>query len=220
MRHFPFEHLVIENFLDDDFYLGLKNNLPLNEQLDTLEKVRGTKGYDQRYVCSLKKNQPIASSEKINTYYVNSLTEELLSNYFANALIAKFPAAAQRAQKKINDEGKGLAIEAYFVNDRSGYALGPHTDTPNKLITGLLYFPDEGAPDSLGTSLYVRKGAQKKQDTGNLHLDKKDFLEVFRVPFKQNTALFFARSSSSFHGVEGPIVHPRKLIIMDIFITK
>lgn len=214
ISNFPFPHLVIKEALNTNFYSQLLNNLPENSILDSLENARGTKGYKDRFVLNLKKDKPLLSNDRTDYSAINQLTEELLNESFANSLLRKFPEAAKRAQN-FQQEGKRLALEAYYVEDHTGYKLPPHTDSKHKLVTGLFYLPESDLLINSGTSLFIPNDLAVDLDS-DLHLDRQKFTEVFRVPFASNTALFFARSDNSFHGVEGPFEYKRNLIIFDI----
>jgi hypothetical protein len=213
---YPFPHIVFDQFVEPNNYRQLLDNLPDDSLLDTLENARGTKGYKNRFVINLKKDRPIESLKEKNFSVLNQLTQELLNERFANALMAKFPEAAQRAGEYAK-QGMRIGVEAYYVEDRTGYVLPPHTDSWHKLVTGLLYLPTAEAPIEAGTSIFVPK-EYAPSITSDAHLERHLFDEVFRVPFSPNKAVFFARNEKSFHGVEGPFDCNRNLIIFDIFV--
>ena len=214
---YPFPHIVFDQFISPDNYRQLSNNLPDDSLLDTLENARGTKGYKDRFVVNLRKDKPIECLKEKNFSVLNQLTQELLNDRFANALMEKFPEAALRAGE-YTKQGMRIGVEAYYVEDRTGYVLPPHTDRWQKLITGLLYLPTSGAPIEAGTSIFV-PNESAPSITSDAHLKRHLFDEVFRVPFSPNKAIFFARNDKSFHGVEGPFDCTRNLIIFDIFLV-
>lgn len=87
--------------------------------------------------------------------------------------------------------------ETLMLRDAPGYTIPPHTDTPAKAVTALIYVG--GTPH--GTSLYTpkKKGFTDKK---GLHHARKQFTGVAQMSGKPNSALIFARTDHSFHGTE------------------
>lgn len=101
-----------------------------------------------------------------------------------------------------------------LIRDRAGYALGPHTDTPSKVLSALFYLAKDESLEAHGTSLYARPGFTC---AGDQHHGFAGFTKVATMPFKPNTLFAFAKSDTSFHGVEpfpGPGV--RDALLLDI----
>ena len=96
-------------------------------------------------------------------------------------------------------EKLGVKADLYklrLVRDPPGYQLGPHTDDPKKVFALVFYLKGEN-----GTSLYVPKEKGFEHD-GLAHLKFSDFERVKEIPFIPNSVGGFARTNSSFHGVE------------------
>lgn len=106
-------------------------------------------------------------------------------------------------------EEDGLTNETLLVRDMPGYEIGPHTDSPKKVITALFYLRGEE-----GTSLYTPKdkGFTCK---GGPHYEFKDFDKVATMPFKPNSMFAFLKSDKSFHGVE-KTQYQREVLLCDI----
>lgn len=107
----------------------------------------------------------------------------------------------------------GTATGSYrsrLVRDPPGYSLGPHTDDPNKVWAFVYYLSGEN-----GTTLFAPKKHGFKHD-GKAHLDFKDFDVVKRCEFKPNSMVGFARTDTSFHGVE-KTKGPRWTILYNCF---
>ncbi len=83
-----------------------------------------------------------------------------------------------------------------LVRDHPGYSLGPHTDDPKKVFAFVFYLKGEN-----GTSLYVPKKPGFEHD-GRAHLSFDDFVKAKEIPFIPNSVGGFARTNTSFHGVE------------------
>ncbi len=93
-----------------------------------------------------------------------------------------------------------VRTDIHLVRDEPGYSLGPHTDAPKKVVTALFYLPRDGSLSHLGTSLYQPK--VPFTDPSNKHHEFGDFTRVATLPYLPNSLFAFARSDSSFHGVE------------------
>ncbi|MGH8910531.1 MAG: hypothetical protein ACRD0K_29565, partial [Egibacteraceae bacterium] len=155
----------------------------------TLEESRGTRGYPERFVAP-----PPA------------MVSWMLHGHLRRMLCAKLG---------IHDEG--LSEDLFLVSDHGGYALGPHTDSPSKVLNVLFYLPADESTMHAGTSLYEPIEAGRTCP-GGPHYPAADFREVKRVPFKPNSALIFAKSDTSFHGVErfvGP--GTRSLLLYSVY---
>ena len=50
-----------------------------------------------------------------------------------------------------------MNIRMELIRDSGGYMLAPHTDSPKKILTLLIYIPNDNDNLNLGTSLYEPK---------------------------------------------------------------
>lgn len=107
---------------------------------------------------------------------------------------------------------RGSSLGAELVYDVPGYQLGPHTDTPERAITGLFYLPADDALAAQGTVLMA---GREHDNEGLAHDFGPGFKDVVTVPFVPNTALFFVRSHLSFHGVHCTTA-PRSSLAFDV----
>lgn len=98
--------------------------------------------------------------------------------------------------------------ETLLIRDLPGYKITPHTDTPSKVVSMLCYLSGED-----GTSLYKPKLEGFTCSTGKHHRAD-GFDKVWTAPFRPNSAFIFARTDSSFHGVE-PTKAARDLLLYD-----
>lgn len=148
------------------------------------------------------------------TYKVLSdrLCVTALSRVFGRDLIAFFG----RAELPI-------ATTMVMVEDRTGYALLPHTDTPFKAVTLLIYLADDGADPSYGTEMYMP--APGVTLTGSYPMrarfQRERFLRVATAPYRPNGGLMFPPSPKTFHGVrevsEGD--RTRRLLQFQLFVN-
>ena len=94
--------------------------------------------------------------------------------------------------------------EFQLVRDFTDYSLGPHTDSPHKVVVLLFYLPRAAEREALGTSLYVPRDPAFRCD-GSRHHPRDRFLRVATLPYRPNSMVAFFKSARSFHGVE-PVV--------------
>lgn len=97
-----------------------------------------------------------------------------------------------------------LASTMLMVEDRTGYALLPHTDVPHKAVTLLIYLAEEGDDPDLGTEIYIP--APGVSLSGGFPMRgrfrRSPFLRVATAAYRPNGALMFPPSARSFHGVK------------------
>lgn len=101
-------------------------------------------------------------------------------------------------------------IEFSLLDD--GAFLVPHTDSKNKILTMMLYVPEQkqcGSGD-YGTAFHdFANGTHKKYENfGNIHFNEKDFPDfhsdsriIFRTPFSKGVLYGFLKNSHSWHSV-------------------
>lgn len=159
----PFPHFVM------DFPVEVE--LPV--RYEPMEKVRGTKGYPERYVAPF--NQTLGIKQ---------------------ALLKKFGLKDQ-----------GFTDEYLLIKDLPGYQIGPHTDSPSRVLSLISYLTD--AED--GTVLY----SSNRKCQGGPHYPAKGFNKVKTVPHKKGTALVFLKTDHSWHGVEKAKAE-RNVLLYDI----
>ena len=90
----------------------------------------------------------------------------------------------------------------------SGYIM-PHTDTPSKLVSLLLYFPDQSWQNSYGgsTEFYRPKRRSHENNWANRSQPFSEMLLLERFNFVPNRLVGFVKSRNSYHGVS-PISCP------------
>jgi len=87
--------------------------------------------------------------------------------------------------------------EILLLRDQPGYKIPPHTDTPGKAVTMLVYLGDARH----GTTLYTPKQSGFTDQKG-LHHKWEQFDEYQTLEGTPNSALIFARTDTSFHGTK------------------
>jgi len=172
----PYGYLYIKNFFPDELYQQLLNALPDDTEYMSLRVARGTDGYPQRFVC--------ASQAKI----WKDLEKTMRGGRIREALCKKFGVF-------------GPKDEVLLIRDHPGYKIGPHTDTPAKVISALIYLPKNDVRRRYGTSIFVPKEEGFVNPEGK-HFGFDGFRKVVTMKYMPNAAFIFAKTDNSFHGVE------------------
>jgi hypothetical protein len=95
----------------------------------------------------------------------------------------------------------GFETDSLIVRDLTNYSIGPHTDSPNRLLSMLFYCPADATHKHLGTSIYVPRDAGFRCK-GGPHYPHQLFDKVTTMEYKPNTLFAFIKNDRSFHGVE------------------
>ena len=192
IRHFPFQYLFYENVFPLDFYNDLIKSLPELPVYDPYSKARpGGNDFSGRFIINLNKNtKNIGSAWKI--------ARELLHNRATQlTLLSKFQEIVDRRVNK----NTTLETDTILIRDRTNYELNPHTDHPQRVVVLIIYLAKSNNSQHLGTSLYVPKNRELTCN-GLWHHPRSEFTRIFTAPYKPNSALAFAKTNNSFHGVE------------------
>jgi hypothetical protein len=216
MREFPFPHLYVRHIFPEDFYAGLRANLPSETHLRTLRSFgRVAEDYpDTRLVLPLMPEH-IARLEPAQRVFWQELASWLRGPAFGQLMIAKFLPYLQDRFKDLRTQH--FADEAMVVRDRTAYSLGPHTDAVSKVLSFLFYLPPDASMAQLGTSLYVPKDPQFTCPGGPHHGFER-FRRMLTMEYLPNTLFAFMKTPRAFHGVE-PITQAnvqRDLLLYDI----
>jgi len=186
----PFKWLFMENVFSIYDYAEIRGNLPNDYR--PIAETRGVNGYAQRFTASP--------------------TDPFWTIFFARLRNGQL----KRQLCKIFgvDNPESLKDECLLVRDLAGYHIGPHTDSPQKVITVLFYLPPNELLIEAGTSIYepLKPGFTCE---GGPHYPAEDFRIVQTMPFKPNSAFAFLKSNNSFHGVE-PCEGTRDVLLYDI----
>jgi hypothetical protein len=215
LREHPYPHFLVHDVFEPGLYRRMIENLlppalmrPIKE-----ERAVGKTYSDDRYVCTLSRDRIGALPPPYGEFW-GELTRWLLDTPFALALFNKF---GPHIHRRFGERKPGFYNEALLVDDRARYVLGPHTDTPSKVITLLFYLPSDDSHEHLGTSIYVPRDASFRCPGGPHHpFDL--FHRVVTMPYRPNTLFAFFKSDNSFHGVE-PVRdqnYRRHLLLYDI----
>jgi hypothetical protein len=199
-----------------DYYRALRDHLPPEDAFKSLTALRRVTGEypDSRLVLPLAPEHLHGLPDSCRAFW-EELAAWLLGGNFGQAILPKFMDALKA---RFGDPARmEFYDEALLVKDGTTYSLGPHTDTPKKVVSFLFYLPADDAMAHLGTSIYVPKDPNLVSD-GTDHFVFDSFLRMITMPFLPNSLFAFVKTGNSFHGVE-PISAPnvkRDLLLYDI----
>jgi FkbM family methyltransferase len=210
----PFPYMVIDNVFPPDYYAEMIRMFPAGNQLTSLNESGRVKpgAYAERSAL-LFDSSGFAQLTPEQAKFWGEVSGWLHSRQFVDFFVRKFNrwiSARLGAQGSVV-RSKG---DTLLVDDATNYAIGPHTDAPHRLVTFLMYLPDDESLSEFGTSLYAPKDPDFRCWQG-LHHPFEKFDRISTVAFKPNRLLVFPKTDLSFHGVE-PVrkagVHRRLLI--------
>jgi hypothetical protein len=196
---FPFPHIYVRDVFPREYYEEIRRRLPPAELLQPITQARNVRGpYDERFVLGLTPEDLARLPEPYRAFWTE-LARWMVGGRFAQLVLGKFaPFIEQRFQGM---SGVQFTDEALLVEDRTRYALGPHTDTPLKVLSMLFYLPADESQSHLGTSIYVPKDPGFVCEGGPHHPFER-FDRMVTMPFLPNSLFAFLKTANSFHGVE------------------
>ena len=215
LREHPFPHILVRDVFEPALYRQMMENLLPPALMRPVKEERpvGKNYSDARYAYTLTQDKVDALPQPYRGFW-DEFTRWLLGAPFAVALFNKFGSFIHR---RFGDRQPAFYNEALLVDDRVRYALGPHTDTPSKVITLLFYLPADDSRPHLGTSIYTPRDPAFSCP-GGPHHPYDLFDRVVTMPYLPNTLFAFFKNDRSFHGVE-PIRdrdYRRHLLLYDV----
>lgn len=147
-----------------------------------------------------------------------TLSRGFRTERFALTMLRKF--LPQMAERFGDDVGHmKFSATSMLLSDSGDYALGPHTDRPERVLAALFYLPASSDRPELGTSLYLPK-TPGFTCPGGPHHAFDDFVNVATMPYLPNSGFCFFKTDTSFHGVEPvPADAPNRHLISYILET-
>jgi hypothetical protein len=212
---YPFPHIFVKDVFPPDYYRRLRENLPpaaAYQDLKALGRV-GAAYPDTRLVMLVTLENVQALAEPARGFWDEFAS--WLFGGFGRIALGKFePFLNQRFG---DSRAMQFHDEALVVQDYSTYSLGPHTDSPTKVLSFLFYLPPDDSLAHLGTSIYVPKDPAFTCHGGPHHPFER-FQRMMTMPYLPNSLFAFVKTYNSFHGVE-PIAEAgirRDLLLYDI----
>lgn len=220
VKLFPYPHIYVRDVFPADFYRELRAHLPLAEAYRDLMALKRVSGDypDTRLVLVVTPENVRALPEPSRSFW-NATAQWLLGGTFGQVMLSKF---AEFLEQRFGDLRQAqFHDEALLVQDYTTYSLGPHTDSPAKVLSFLFYLPPDDSLAHLGTSIYIPKDP-RFTCPGGPHHPFEMFDRMMTMPFLPNTLFAFMKTQNSFHGVE-PIQERgvrRDLLLYDIKVAE
>jgi hypothetical protein len=219
VMNMPFPHMYIENIFPLHIYEAIQNNLPESNKLEVISKKRPVIGYKERFVFCFD-DESLLNLDNEKRIFWEEFKNRMLSKTFMNFLLSRFmPYISSRFQNQ-NIQQLKFNSELLLIQDTMNYKIGPHTDSPRKVISFLFYLPKDYSQKELGTSIYMPKDFNFKCN-GGPHHPRENFEKITTMPFLPNSLFCFPKTDDSFHGVEKIETDEKRwLLLYDIYIDQ
>jgi hypothetical protein len=217
-RLFPYPHIYVPDVFPKDFYAALQENLPDPAAMIPIGEAHRIQGYNERFVLELAGEHLETLSDAQKRFW-REFAGWLLGDRFRELILAKFQAIIKPRFAGVADVQ--FYSESLLVKDITKYSLGPHSDSPKKVVTLLFYLPKDLSQSHLGTSIYFPKDPNFTC-SGGPHYGFENFIRLATMPFQPNSLFAFVKTNNSFHGVE-PVLDPdtrRWLLLYDVYVRK
>lgn len=214
VQPYPYPHFYLRDVFPPNFYAELQRNLPDAQALARLGQWGRAQGYPERSIMKLGGERPAALSESQHLFW-RRLAQWAFSGRLGSLVLGKFNAIVDQRLQEMS--GLEVTDELLLVHDRTHYSLGPHTDSPVKVISLLFYLPADDHLAPYGTSIYAPKDPAFTCPGGPHHAFE-GFDRLATMPFLPNSLFGFVKTDNSFHGVE-PFLEPgagRWLLLYDL----
>jgi hypothetical protein len=217
----PFAHVYMRGVFPDDFYAEMLARLPEPKDYQTLvDTGRVGADYSPSRLIFSGRPEHLELLPPESREFWDKLFGTLLQTEFINFLHQKFAEAinGRMANPEETLEREHLiGAESFLIRDNAGYDLGPHTDSPAKIVSSLFYLASDEDHGYLGTSFYtpIKEGFTC---TGGPHYPFDQFKRTRTAPYLPNTMLAFVKTSRAFHGVEtvGNAEDHRDILFFDL----
>ena len=216
MRMFPYPHFYLRDVFPKDYYAQIQNHMPVPDDMFPIEEVRPVRGYKERFVMGMDEKSLAHLPEDKKTFW-RELSQSMCGELMAKTIMNKFMPFIQARFNNVPNVQ--LYHETLLIQDTTNYAIGPHTDSPRKVVSVLFYMPKDDSQVNLGTSIYQPKDPSFKC-VGGPHYPFEPFDRMCTMPFLPNSVFAFLKTHDSFHGVEKVLQDNchRWLMLFDIYV--
>jgi hypothetical protein len=175
----PYPHLVFERFFEDDLYRRLLRSWP---DLDRYVDLNGARTRKQYTLWDPR----VEAGDPERTALWRTVSDALSAQEIEDAFREKLESGL-----KIRVRGSGepwpapMHPQPVLYADFDGYSIKPHPDTRRKVLTVLIYMPEDASHPELGTTVY------KVSPMGVFHWKTYGLVKVKTAPFTPNTGFAF-----------------------------
>jgi hypothetical protein len=213
----PFPHCVIDGIFPADFFEAIVDHWPEEESWVSLAATGRAygRGTNERMTVLLEEASLARLDAERREFWWHEVGDWLLDRRFRAALLEKF--GPELCEGGFGAELEETSGDALIVSDRTNYAIGPHTDSPKRVLSLLFYLPEDSAFRRYGTSFYEPLD-ETFRSPGGPHFPFEPFRKTKTIEFLPNRLVVFPKNDRCFHGVE-PVDLPgidRRLLIYDV----
>jgi hypothetical protein len=192
----PTPYIFVRDIFPADFYTAIQEHFPPESIFRSKDPRRTGNQRALLYRKNVNLAQDMDAFESRSRPYWNLMREVIDHRDFIQAVFQKF---AEPMRGRYGRDSLDVRIRLEVFRDLAGYAIGPHTDAPHKVFTGLFYLPPDNSQQDLGTSLFAPKQPGLAEDSGR-QFPFELFEEKARMPFSPNCMFMFMKTHTSFHG--------------------
>ncbi len=203
-REFPFPHIYVKDVFPPKFFERILDQLPKDDQyIRLVDTGRVGKGYSAARLSLFPDKLAESGLDEDRRTFWEGMFATFGGNEFSSLVWQKFRPYIERRFAKSHPGGINLdpRSEVFLMRDLQTYSLGPHTDSPAKLVSMLFYLPKDDSRPELGTAVYVPKD-RVFTCPGGPHHDRSGFDHMITLPYGRNVLVAFPKVMNCFHGVE------------------
>lgn len=200
----PFPYVVVDEIFPADYYEEMLANFPTSASLKPLDETgRIPRGLYHERLTVLFNDKEFSRMPAHQQAFWRDCASWMYTDSFLQFFLFKFQRHLEpRIQKILAAEGRlSMKGDALLVNDQTNYAISPHTDAPQRLVSFLFYLPRDASMRDLGTTVYRPKDPGFTC-WGESHHPFEMFTRVRTLEFVPNRLVAFPKTERSFHGVE------------------
>lgn len=191
----PYPHFVIDELFPEDYYRLMLMARPSDAELVCLDDTGRAHGYPERFVMQLPEGL-----QQLQDPHKRRFWQTHLNWFLSEGLMVELLKRLREQIVALGVTKLNVRAEAMFMRDLQGYKIGPHTDSPARLLSMMVYLPEDDQHQHLGTSVF-KPLAAGQTCAGHSHHGFDAFQEVRRAPYRPNSAFGFLKTENSFHGV-------------------
>lgn len=207
----PFPHLIIEGMFPDDVFQEMLDRNPFknNPGEEWIAKSRSEKEmktstpYYARKQINFDKGDTFEASDEDTAFWEVIKDCFLKDHWFERLVVAKYPDYfILRFGDFVQDDCffDAFVKQLFLMRHEPGYFIGPHTDIPTRVFTGIFALAETEGFEEFGTQLLAHKNPRVRC-WGNDHYAPDDFVVKKIAPYKPNNFLLFFKTRQSFHSV-------------------
>lgn len=189
VNDYPYPHQHVRGVFPETFYREMLRNFPAPEHFRAL-----IENYPKRGTIELHKPGALDALDPARRDFWAWFVRQFGSKHFTSFVLDRYgPLMGGRFRHHVKPQ-------MYLFRDSGGYGIGPHTDTPKKVVTMLFYLPPDDSQRHAGTTLVVpRDKSYEHHHTGHETWD--NYRAARTAEFTPNTVLSFVVTDRSLHAV-------------------